>query len=88
MSLQPVLAEKLSKALAETQPIALTRRDAPLPAVAGKVHAVIGMCRAGKTMFLRQLLNESRAAGPSERAVYLSFDDDRLGALRPPGAGL
>jgi len=81
MSLHPVLAEKLSAALAEVPPVALTRRDARLPAVAGKVHAVIGMRRAGKTMFLRQLLAERRAAGPPERAVYLSFDDDRLAGI-------
>jgi uncharacterized protein len=81
MSLHPVLAEKLSAALAEAPLVALTRRDARLPAVAGKVHAVIGMRRAGKTTFLRQLLDERRAAGPAERAVYLSFDDDRLVGL-------
>jgi hypothetical protein len=81
MSLHPVLAEKLSAALAEGPPMALTRRDARLPAVPGKVHAVIGMRRAGKTTFLRQLLDERRATGPVERAVYLSFDDDRLARL-------
>jgi len=81
MSLHPVLAEKLSAALAPVPPVALTRRDARLPPVPGKVHAVIGMRRAGKTTFLRQLLEERRAAGPAERAVYLSFDDDRLAGL-------
>jgi uncharacterized protein len=48
MSLHPVLAEKLSAALAEAPPVVLTRRDARLPAVTGKVHAVIGMRRAGR----------------------------------------
>lgn len=81
MNLHPVLGEKLSAALAEAPPVALTRRDARLPTVAGKAHAVIGMRRAGKTMFLRQLLDERRAAGPAERAVYLSFDDDRLAGI-------
>jgi len=81
MSLHPVLAEKLSAALAAAPPVALTRRDARLPAMAGKVNAVIGMRRAGKTMFLRQLLDESLASAPAERAVYLSFDDDRLANL-------
>jgi predicted AAA+ superfamily ATPase len=81
MSLHPVLAEKLSAALAEAPPMELTRRDARLPAVPGKVHAVIGMRRAGKTTFLRQLLGERRVTGPAERAVYLSFDDDRLARL-------
>ncbi len=81
MSLHPVLAEKLSAALEEGAPEVLTRRDARLPGIAGKVHAVIGMRRAGKTTYLRQLLNERRAAGAPERAVYLSFDDDRLADL-------
>ncbi|MCX6542995.1 MAG: ATP-binding protein [Acidobacteria bacterium] len=81
MSLHPVLAEKLSAALADAPPVGFTRRDVRLPAVTGKAHAVIGMRRAGKTTFLRQLLGERRAAGPAERAVYLSFDDDRLAGL-------
>ena len=49
MSLHPVLAEKLSAALVPTAPQAQTRRDVRLPTVSGKVHAVIGMRRAGKT---------------------------------------
>jgi predicted AAA+ superfamily ATPase len=82
-----VLAEKLSVALAPGPLLAYTRRDARLPAVPGKVHAVIGMRRAGKTTFLRQLLDERRAAGPLEQAVYLSFDDDRLAGLEPQQLG-
>jgi hypothetical protein len=81
MSLHPVLAEKLSAALADASPAGFTRRDVRLPAVPGKAHAVIGMRRAGKTTYLRQLLSERRAAGPAERAVYVSFDDDRLAGL-------
>ncbi len=82
MSLNPVLAEKLSVALAPTTPAVLTPRDARLPAIPGKVHAVIGMRRAGKTTFLRQLLDERRASLPPERAIYLSFDDDRLAGIQ------
>ena len=81
MSLHPVLAEKLNAAMMATPPAPLTRRDVRLPQVPGKVHAVIGMRRAGKTTFLRQLLDEQRAASGIERAVYLSFDDDRLTGL-------
>ncbi len=81
MPLHPVLDEKLSAALAPSPPVALTRRDARLRAVPDKVHAVIGMRRAGKTTFLRQLLDERRSALPPERAIYLSFDDDRLADL-------
>lgn len=81
MNLHPVLAEKLNTALATAPAFKLTRRDARLPAVAGKVHAVIGMRRAGKTTFLHQLRDDRRAAGAPERAVYLSFDDDRLAGV-------
>ena len=78
MNLHPVLAEKLSVALEPAAEARVTRRDACLPAVPGKAHAVIGMRRAGKTTFLRQLLAERRAGRPAERALYLSLDDDRL----------
>lgn len=81
MSLHPVLAERLSAALEPAAAPTLTPRDARLPAVSGKVHAVIGMRRAGKTTFLRQLQAERRQSLPPERAVYLSFDDDRFGGL-------
>lgn len=87
MSLHPVLAEKLSAALAPAQALQLTRRDARLPAVPGKAHAVIGMRRAGKTTFLQQLLQTRREALPPERALYLSFDDDRLADLGPGQLG-
>ena len=81
MGLHPVLAEKLNAALAQAPTTGMTRRDARLPEVPKKVHAVIGMRRAGKTTFLRQLLDDCRREGPPERAVYLSFDDDRLAGI-------
>ena len=59
----------------------MTLRDARLPAVPGKVHAMIGMRRAGKTVFLQQFQAEQRAKVPPERAIYLSFDDDRLAGM-------
>lgn len=81
MPLHPVLLEKLNAAVAPTSSPPLTRRDARLPAVPGKVHAVIGMRRAGKTTFLRQLQAARRESLPPERAVFVSFDDDRLADL-------
>jgi len=81
MPLHPVLLEKLNVALASGVPSPLTRRDARLPVVPGKVHAVIGMRRAGKTTFLQQLLAERRGDLPPERTVFISFDDDRLADL-------
>ncbi len=87
MSLHPVLAEKLSVALEPAAAGEFTRRDARLPKVPGKVQAVIGMRRAGKTTYLRQLLGERRRTLAPERAVYLSFDDDRLAVLDLPQLG-
>jgi hypothetical protein len=81
MPLHPVLVEKLNAALEGAPPARFTRRDARLPAVPGKVHSVIGMRRSGKTTFLRQLQVERRKELAAERALYLSFDDDRLAGL-------
>lgn len=81
MALHPVLLEKLNAALRAASPLRLTPRDARLPDLTGKAHAVIGMRRAGKTTFLRQLQAERRQKLPPERAVYLSFDDDRLAGI-------
>ena len=81
MALHPVLNEKLNTAVLPIPQPQATRRDAVLPGVPGKVHAVIGMRRAGKTTFLRQLQAEWRNSIPPERVVYLSFDDDRLADL-------
>jgi hypothetical protein len=81
MSLHPVLQEKLNAAVGPGTESPGTPRDARLPAIAGKAHAVIGMRRAGKTTFLRQLQAEQRRHAPPERAIYLSFDDDRLAGI-------
>jgi len=87
MALHPVLADKLRAALAPGEPLALTRRDARLPAVPGKVHSVIGMRRTGKTTFLHQLLDERRSVLPPERALFIGFDDDRLAGLEAEQLG-
>ncbi|MEN8148644.1 MAG: ATP-binding protein [Planctomycetota bacterium] len=81
MSLHPVLTERLNEALAPTSVSLGTPRDARLPDVPGKVHAVIGMRRAGKTTFLRQHQEHVRREVGPERAPYLSFDDDRLAGI-------
>jgi predicted AAA+ superfamily ATPase len=78
MPLHPILTEKLNEAGSAGKIQSFTRREAQLPAIQGKVHAVIGMRRAGKTTYLRQLQSERRALLPPERALYISFDDDRL----------
>ncbi len=81
MTLHPVLAAKLNEAMTVGTPHDATRRDAALPPVPGKVHSIIGMRRAGKTTFLRQLQADRRCLQPPEQAVYISFDDDRLAGI-------
>jgi len=78
MTLHPVLEEKLNTALAPAAVQTSTRRDASLPSLPNKAHAVTGMRRSGKTTFLKQLATERQCAASSERGVYISLDDDRL----------
>ena len=88
MPIESVLLEKLNDGIVSGPLLRLTRRDAELPKVPGKVHAVIGMRRAGKSCFLRQLQSERRSMMPPERAVFVSFDDDRLANLNLDQLGL
>ncbi len=81
MEIHPILREKLAAALRPVAVPQATRRDATLPAVPGKAHAVIGLRRAGKTTFLRQLQVDRCRDLPPERAVFLGLDDDRLAGL-------
>jgi predicted AAA+ superfamily ATPase len=81
MALHPVLQEKLTAGLAPVSEEGWTPRDTGLPAIHNKVHTVLGMRRVGKTTFLRQLQKEQQQVLGPERAVYLSFDDDRLADL-------
>ncbi len=87
MPLHPVLADTLRAALAPAEPLPRTRRDARLPPVAGKVHSVIGMRRAGKTTYLCQLRDERRAEVPPERAIFIGFDDERLAGIEADQLG-
>lgn len=72
MILYPVLAEKLSAALADATPVGFTRRDVRLPVVPGKAHAVIGLrradclpveegCAPGEAIFAPRTFTEKKA---------------------------
>jgi uncharacterized protein len=79
--MREVIREKIADAVSTHLP-ELTRREVRLPGVPGKVHAVIGMRRAGKTCFLHQCQRDLLAAGfPREALVYFSFDDERLAGM-------
>jgi hypothetical protein len=69
MPLHSVLEERLNAALEPSLAVEITGRDATLPGILGKTHAVIGMRRAGKTTYLRQLLAERRAWLPPEQLL-------------------
>lgn len=77
-----VIRQKLADSLVAELP-RLTRRDAKVPSIAGKAHAVIGMRRAGKSCFLKQCLKDRAEAGvPRDALVYFSFEDERLAGMQ------
>ena len=79
--MREVIRQKIADALATTPP-PLTRRDARVPGIPRKAHAVIGMRRSGKTYFLLQCLADRLAAGvPREALLYFSFEDERLAGM-------
>jgi hypothetical protein len=81
------LRERLGEALAQEFP-ERTRREVRLPGIPGKVHAVVGLRRAGKTTFLRQCLRERLAAGaPRESLLHVDFGDERLAGMTAPDLG-
>jgi len=81
VTLHPILAEKLTAALRPAPAVSSTVRSARLPDIAGKVHAVIGMRRTGKSTFLRQLLEARRRESPVEQSLLISLEDDRLAGI-------
>lgn len=61
-----------------------TLRESVLPALPGKIDALIGMRRTGKSWRIFQAMNQLLAAGaPKESLLYINFDDERL---HPMGA--
>lgn len=82
LSFRDLLAEKLADSLAGPLP-ELTERTLHGPIhLPGKVTAVVGMRRAGKTTFFHQVREERVQEGvPLERLPYLNFEDERLAGL-------
>jgi hypothetical protein len=80
--MRTVIRQKLADSLAAEWPT-LTRREARVPAIPGKAHAVVGMRRAGKSCFLKQcLLDRFKAGVPRDALVYFSFEDERLAGMQ------
>ncbi len=77
-----LLAEKLSDSLAAAIPAVTPRRLHGAVQLSGKVTAVVGMRRTGKTMFLHQIQRERLQAGfGRERLPFINFEDERLAGL-------
>lgn len=86
--IKTAIQEKLADALDAAFPV-LTRREAVLPTIPGKIHAVTGMRRAGKTCYLFQCLRDAQTAGvPKERLVYFNLEDERLATLSADDLGV
>jgi predicted AAA+ superfamily ATPase len=81
-SLEARLREVLTDA--EAQPVPKpTRRDVVMPELPGKVDAVIGMRRVGKSWLLLSRMRQLLDAGvPRSRILHIEFEDDRLAELR------
>jgi predicted AAA+ superfamily ATPase len=79
------LAERLNAVLtdSEAEPVpAPTRRDVSLAERPGKIDAVIGMRRVGKSWLLLRRMRELLDAGvPRSRMLHVEFEDDRLADL-------
>lgn len=87
--LRLLLAEQLAESERRPLPSFTARSVSPPVRFPGKVTAVVGMRRAGKTTFLHQLRSESVERGvPLRRLPYISFEDERLADLGATQLGL
>jgi len=81
-SIARVLQEKLADGIAFLPPPATPRRLYGPDSFPGKISAIVGMRRSGKTTFLHQLRHEALANGtPLERLPFINFEDERLGGI-------
>ena len=87
--LQRVFGEQLADSAQKPLPDLTRRRVFGKVTFPGKVTAVVGMRRAGKTTFLHQLRRERMEQGTAtERLPYISFEDERLADLEATDLGL
>ena len=77
------LREKLVESLTAPIPSGTRRRIYGAVCLPGKISAVIGIRRAGKTMFVHQMQRERLAEGMArEQLPYINFEDERLAGLK------
>jgi len=76
------LREKLVESLTAPIPEGTPRRIYGAVRFPGKISAVVGIRRAGKTMFVHQIQRERLGEGMvRERLPYINFEDERLAGL-------
>jgi hypothetical protein len=81
--LRESLASQIDASVVRPLPDATPRRVFGAVTFPGKVTAVIGIRRAGKTTFLHQLRRERLERGvPQERLPYINFEDERLAGMQ------
>ena len=77
-----VLEAKLADGISSLPPAATTRRIAQEYSFPGKISAIVGMRRSGKTTFLHQMRHEAVERGiPLQRLPFINFEDERLGGI-------
>lgn len=87
-SLRDALSDGPAQSLAGPLPSGTERRVAGSVSQPGKVTAVLGVRRAGKTTFVHQLRRDRFAAGtPRALLPYLNFEDERLVDLQAAQLG-
>ena len=83
------LTEKLADSVVTPFPHYTSRNVVGRTNLPGKVTAVVGMRRVGKTTFLHQLRERYFESGiPRERLPYLNFEDESLIGLEAAHLGL
>lgn len=86
--LRQALVEKLAESLAGPIPRGTPRQVFGKITFPGKVTAIVGMRRVGKSTFLHQMRRERLMAGtPLEMLPYLNFEDERLNGLEASHLG-
>jgi len=76
------LKEKLAESLTSSIPVGTRRRIYGAIVLPGKISAVVGIRRAGKTMFVHQVQRERLSEGMDrERMPYINFEDERLAGV-------
>ena len=77
------LAEQIAASLSGPMREATPRRMRGTVALPGKVTAVIGMRRSGKTTYLHQLRRQRLERGIEQKFLpYINFEDERLSGLQ------